>query len=394
MSEKWITSLMGDVVEVAAGQPAPQGSDQFTHCGPPFVRAGSLGYLVTGGDEDDLEHIDNEAARKFGLRLFPTGTVLFAKSGMSALNGFVHCLTKPCYVVSHLAALVPRSSLVPTYLAYWLRSNPPSRLIGNSAYPSIRLSQIAHLKIEHPRTVIEQRHIVAILDKANTIRRKRRDAIRLIDELLRSTFLDLFGDPITNPMNWPMGPIGDLAAAVQYGTSAKAGSTGAFKILRMGNITYEGGWDFSDMKFIDLAPDEVQRYSVNKGEVLFNRTNSRELVGKTAVFREEEPMIYAGYLVKLTVNDRADGEYVGAVMNTRSMKAYLRAKCKNIIGMANINASEFKAIPVPIPPIKLQKKFASIVHKTLRARERLTSALQEADKLFSAIESRAFKGAL
>lgn len=191
-----------------------------------------------------------------------------------------------------------------------------------------------------------------------------------------------------------MGTIGDLAADVQYGTSAKAGATGAFKILRMGNITYEGGWNFSDMKFIDLTPDEAQRYSVHKGEVLFNRTNSLELVGKTAVFRETEPMIYAGYLVKLTVNDKADGEYVGAVMNTRSIKAYLRAKCKNIIGMANINASEFKAIPVPLPPVKLQKKFAAIVHKTLGARNRLTSALQESDMLFAAIENRAFKGEL
>lgn len=107
---------------------------------------------------------------------------------------------------------------------------------------------------------------------------------------------------MANPKKWPMGTISDLAASIQYGTSKKSAGVGEFPYIRMGNITYEGGWDFSDMKYIDLTEDERSRYLVHSGEVLFNRTNSRDLVGKTAVFRKPQSMAYAGYLVKLVAN--------------------------------------------------------------------------------------------
>ena len=99
----------------------------------------------------------------------------------------------------------------------------------------------------------------------------------------------------------------------------------------------------------DLDKKDLPKHLVHKGQILFNRTNSKELVGKTAVFRRIEPMAFAGYLVRGIVNDAADPEYIGAFMNTPQMKKFLQSKCKSIVGMANINAKEFQAIPIPKP---------------------------------------------
>src|SRR5690606_8802639 len=101
-------------------------------------------------------------------------------------------------------------------------------------------------------------------------------------------------------------------------------------------------------------------YMVYKGELLFNRTNSKELVGKTAVYREEEPMAYAGYLVKLICNERANAEFISAYLNSAYGKAILFSMAKNIVGMANINAEELKKIKIYIPPKNLQDKFAEV----------------------------------
>lgn len=241
----------------------------------------------------------------------------------------------------------------------------------------------------------EQKRIAKILDAADALRAKRRESLAQLDALLQSTFLDLFGDPIANPYAWEMGLVGDMLESANYGTSKKASeSAGRYPILRMGNITYEGGWDMSSMKYIDLEGKEEEKYLVRKGDILFNRTNSRELVGKTAVYRSDEPIAFAGYLVRARACREADPEYIAAFMNTPQTKSRLVSMCKSIVGMANINAKEFQGIPIPVPPLDLQQKFSTIVEAVLRQKEALTTHLEEFDVFFSALQQKAFSGNL
>lgn len=141
----------------------------------------------------------------------------------------------------------------------------------------------------------EQRRIATVLAKADALRRQRQESLELIEKLLLSDFLDVFGDPAENRFKFPQCTIGDLLTSVNYGTSGKAGPEGRWPVLRMGNITYGGGWDFASLKYMELDPKEEQKYLVHQGEILFNRTNSKEMVGKTAVYRESKPVAYAGY---------------------------------------------------------------------------------------------------
>ncbi len=93
--------------------------------------------------------------------------------------------------------------------------------------------------------------------------------------------------------------------------------------------------------------------------MLFNRINSKELVGKTAVYNQDTPIAYAGYLVRLRTNERANSKYISVFLNSPYGKLTLQGMCKSIVGMANINAQELQDIKIPIPPLPLQNKFAA-----------------------------------
>ena len=224
--------------------------------------------------------------------------------------------------------------------------NKAIQFMHGSTMKHITKKYFDDIKIPVPSLEI-QKNIADILDKAKSLASKRKEQIEELDLLVKSKFIEMFGDPVLNSKGWQKGKIADIIVKTQYGTSNKADEfNGDFKVLRMNNITYDGNWDFKSIKYVNLDEKEQKKYLVYKGEVLFNRTNSKELVGKTAVYKEDEPMAYAGYLVKAIPNERANGEFISAYMNTKYVKDKLLNMAKNIVGMANINAEEFKKIDV------------------------------------------------
>jgi type I restriction enzyme S subunit len=259
---------------------------------------------------------------------------------------------------------IANSKLLQDYLKFYLKSDNVQRIIYKYATGATILhasKSIHYIDVVLP-SLETQKKIVQVLEKTKSAIEKKKEAIKLLDELVKSRFIGMFGDPVLNPKGWQKGKISDVIIKTQYGTSNKADEgNGEFKILRMNNITYDGKWDFSSIKYVDLDKKEQEKFLVYKGEVLFNRTNSKELVGKTAVYKEDEPMAYAGYLVKATPNGKANGEFISSYMNTKYIKAKLLNMAKSIVGMANINAEEFKKIDIYIPPIELQNQFAGFV---------------------------------
>jgi type I restriction enzyme S subunit len=126
----------------------------------------------------------------------------------------------------------------------------------------------------------------------------------------------------------------------QYGTSLKANDERAgVPVLRMNNITYDGALDLTDIKHVEMPDTDFEQYSVRRGDLLFNRTNSQELVGKMGVWNRDERFAFAGYLVRLRLKrDRADPAFVGAWFNTTEMKALLRTRANQSFNMSNISA--------------------------------------------------------
>ena len=256
-----------------------------------------------------------------------------------------------------------------------------------------RPAYVAQIRIPLP-LLPEQRRIAEILDKADALRAQRRAALAQLDTLTQSIFLAMFGDPATNPKGWPIETIGELLESASYGTSEKAEAIGEFPVLRMNNITRRGEMDLSDLKYMYLDETQRERYLVRAGDVLFNRTNSADLVGKTALYRGGTPMAYAGYLIRLRVKPDTVPEYLAAFLNTAYTKRLLRGMCKSIIGMANINATELQSIRIAKPAIAVQHRFAKCLAAVERLKDAQRALLSEHDNLFSSIQSRAFAGGL
>lgn len=195
----WTTVKLIELATVSSGGGAPQDPDAFSSEGTPFVRAGSLIKLLEGLPEDGLELLQPEVAAAYRLKLFPAGTVLFAKSGMSATKGHIYQLKNPAYVVNHLAALTPRSAIAGRYLRHVMQFKSPTCLIKDEAYPSIRLGEIEEMEVPAPIDDAEKERIAEILDQADELRCKRQRAIDRLNQLGQAIFYEMFGDPGINP---------------------------------------------------------------------------------------------------------------------------------------------------------------------------------------------------
>lgn len=286
--------------------------------------------------------------------------------------------------------LVPRPGLNARFLFHYLKTVRLPDDLGYSRH--FKYLRETSVPIPDPE---EQRRIADVLDKADAIRRKRKAAIALTDDLLRSTFLDMFGDPATNPKGWPMRSVSDLCASKQYGTAEKANSERrGLPVLRMGNIAYWGGIDLTDMKWVELSPTETQKLDLRDGDLLFNRVNSLELVGKTAVWHGGPGYTFAGYLIRLRLVEHvANGDYVAAAMNTSSIKRRLIALAKPSVNMANISGSDLDRLHLPIPPLPLQESYARVAGGVLRNQTRYSAAHQTAYALVGALVAECFPSA-
>ncbi|PIN84338.1 restriction endonuclease, partial [Candidatus Micrarchaeota archaeon CG11_big_fil_rev_8_21_14_0_20_47_5] len=154
------------------------------------------------------------------------------------------------------------------------------------------------------------------------------------------------------------------------GTSEKADAKkeDGTAILRMNNLTYEGELDFEDLKYIKLSKENKTKFMLNKGDILFNRTNSQDLVGKTALFDLDEEFVFASYLIRVKINKaKALPTYVVYYMNSNKIKKKLFNMAKASVNMANINAQEMLSIPIKIPALDKQKEIVSALDIQFKA---------------------------
>ena len=258
-----------------------------------------------------------------------------------------------------------------------------------ASYPAITSAIVKECTIPLP-PLEEQRRIATLLDKVSDLIAKRRAQLDKLDLLVKARFVEMFGDQRTNPKGWKTGRIRDVVNEVKYGTSRPAVEGGTYKYLRMGNITFDGHLDLNDLKYIDIPEPEIEKCIVRKGDVLFNRTNSKELVGKTCVFDLDEPMVIAGYIIRVRVNERVIPEYLSSVLNSQYGKQTLSDMCKAIVGQANINAQELQNIAILIPPIELQREFALFVDRVKRLVSNVTDVIEKLETLKKALMQQYF----
>ena len=268
-----------------------------------------------------------------------------------------------------------------SYLVYALRGIDLSDVITGAAQPQITRQSLLPKKLPIP-PLSEQERIVSELDLLSSIIEKKKAQLKEYDKLAQSIFYDMFGDPVTNEKGWEVKKVGELTTEMRYGTSRPACEGGKYNYLRMGNINNEGYLNLNDLKKIDIPDNEVEKCIVKRGDVLFNRTNSLELIGKTCLFDLEEPMVIAGYLIRVRFKETILPLYFTRLFNLSEIKKKLRSMAKGAVNQANINAKELASISIPVPPLSLQQSFASKIEAIERQKALVQQSIVETQTMF------------
>ena len=360
MKEGWEIKKLGEVCDIICGQDYKSVKDDNGKY-PIYGTGGIMGY-----------------ASQYRC---PANSVIIGRKGN--INSPIYVETE-FWNVDTAFGVVPKADLInPKFFYLFCKDYDFTKHDVSVTIPSLRRTDILKIDVPVP-PIAEQEKIVAELDCLSGIIEKKKQQLKEYDALAQSIFYEMFGDPVENEKGLPIKQLGDITNSVNYGTSSPATENGRYAYLRMNNLTYNGYLDLIDLKYIDVPDKDLEKCIVRKGDILFNRTNSKELVGKTALFDLNEKMIIAGYIIRVRVNEHdVLPIYVVRYMNTPYMKSYFRALCKGAVNQANINSKELKAIPIPLPPLALQQAFASKIEAIEKQKELIKKTIEEVETLLN-----------
>ncbi len=285
------------------------------------------------------------------------------------------------------------------YLFHWVKTPhfvaEMERQATGASYPAVS-DKIVKASVLPPHAVDEQKRIAAILDKADAIRRKRKEAIRLTEELLKSVFLEMFGDPVTNPKGWDVKPLGELVQATQLGlvrSTSQQGPDRPYPYVRMNSIRGDGSLHLKDLVRVDAEGKELESGVLRDGDFLFNTRNTRELVGKSAVFwggPESVPYTFNNNIMRVRFTGSANPDYVAAYFQTHEAQKQLERMKSGTTSVFAIYYKNLKTLGVVLPPRSEQERYATFCKAQRAAISRHQAWLQESDDLYSALSQQFF----
>ena len=282
------------------------------------------------------------------------------------------------------------TALEPAYLSFALREALQAGFIKRNTAAATKSrerakpSDFLRLRIPVP-PLGEQLRIVGLLSRAENIVRMRREAEKKAKEIIPALFLDMFGDPGTNPKGWEVKRVGDIASYTRYGPrfpDRKYAETGAH-ILRTTDMDTSGNVRWEESPVLPVTQEEVSRFSLQPGTVVVTRTGAT--IGKIALFRgADRPCIAGAYLIELGTTDDVDPEYLLALLLSDYGQSALTSGSR-AVAQPNLNAPTIRAIPLPIPPKAFQSSFAKRVSSFQALCRQQTGAIAVAEAAFQSL---------
>jgi len=357
-----------------------------------YISTGTVN--VSSIDATAVEIVDYQSKPSRANLEVEVGDVLFAKmQGTKKALLINPSLVNNIYSTGFCAVRAKKGVLAESCLYHLLTSQTfltqKNKFCSGATQKAITNAELKKIRISVPSLEIQDQ-VAETLNTVNAIIQKRQQELSALDDLVKARFVEMFGVFPNNPLGWKTGTIRDVVSSVRYGSSRPAVEGGRYPYLRMNNITYDGELDLTDTKKIDIPDNELDKCTVRRGDVLFNRTNSKELVGKTCVYDRDEPMVLAGFVIRVRLNELMLPEFLSAFLNTDFSKRMLLGMCKAAIGQANINAQEMQNIGIYIPPIELQREFLAFKNKINKSKLAVQQALDKTQLLFDSLMQKYF----
>lgn len=345
--------------------------------------------------------------RKFVRRddqLLREGDILVSSANSWNLVGkccYVPRLEYPAALGGFISLLRPNPLVAnPKYLYRWLAWEETQREVRALARQTTNIANLPRerfLDLDAPLPALpEQSRIAAILDEADALRRKRREALGLLDDLLRATFLEMFGDPVTNPMGWAERPLQEVISSIEPGWSSNSLDHPAgpreWGVLKVSAVS-TGLFLEAENKAVESPVFARPPVTPRRGDLLFSRANTRELVAATCLVSADAPRRFLpDKLWRIACHpDRARVEWLRFLLAHPAFHASLTKTATGTSGsMLNVSQDKLLDMVAPVPPVPRQRQFADVVWAAMAERSVVDSALTATEKLFSSLLYRAF----
>jgi type I restriction enzyme, S subunit len=340
-------------------------------------------------------------------KMLTTGDILVSSANSWNLVGKccqVRELKYPSTAGGFISIMRPKTEeLDSTYLYRWFSSDEIQRKARSFGNQTTNISNLNHkrtltLQIPLP-PLAEQKRIAGILDAADALRAKRRESLAQLDALLQSTFLDMFGDPVTNPMGWKvgelLGEVSEIVAGLTKGRKLKGNATREVPYLAVVNVQ-DRHLVLNPLKRIHATESEIQKYRLQDNDLLLTEGGDPDKLGRGTLWHNEvDGCIHQNHIYRVRLHtDKVQPVYLSWLVGSDRGKRYFLRQAKQTTGIATINLTQLRKFPLLNPPLGLQHHFATIVKSVEQQKTRQRTHLAELNTLFASLQQRAFNGEL
>jgi type I restriction enzyme S subunit len=389
----WMRVKLKDCCDVVGGATPKRNVDEYWNSKDiPWITPKDISNLKQPVLEDAPEYISHIGFKSCATYLLPKGSVLLtsrAPIGNLAIAGRDMCTNQG------FKCLVPNNDVDGTYLYYCMMAySEKLKVLGNGAtFKEVSKKIVEEFEIPLP-PLPEQKRIAAILDKADSLRRKNQQAIQLADQFIRAVFLELFGDPVTNPKGWEVKPLSEITEFENGDRSSNYPSGDDIKnigilFLNTKNII-DGKIAFKDTAFITREKfDSLGRGKLQKDDLVITL---RGTLGSCAKFNcDYETGFINAQLMIIRTGERVDSDFLHALLTSVPIQKKLKS-IGNGAAVPQLTASQLKLFEFYLPPLTEQLKFKDILNKCQKLGKLSNKA--QSDKLFNSLSQKAFAGGL
>jgi type I restriction enzyme S subunit len=409
--DRWIAATGSDVFEMVTS--GSRGwAKHYAESGAAFIRVGNLDHDTIRLDLRNIQRVAPPSGAEGERTRLQAHDLLVSITAEVGMVGLVPDGLGEAYINQHIALARPLPGFDPRFVAWYMASEADGKrrlreVSRGGTKSGLGLEDIRDVSIPLAPLAEQQR----IADKLDTVLARVdacRDRLSRVAPLLkrfRQSVLaaatsgrlteDWAPDSIKR-MPWRQVKLEEVAEDFSYGSAAKSSKAGSIPVLRMGNIQ-DGRLDWSALVFTS-DPIEIDKYALRAGDVLFNRTNSPELVGKTAVFAGERQAIYAGYLIRVRCSSQVLPDYLNYCLGSPAGRAFCWSAKSDGVSQSNINATKLKAFVLGLPPVEEQVEIIRRVETLFAFADRLEARLAQTqtaiDRLTPSLLAKAFRGEL
>ena len=405
----WCWVRLGNITQIKGGKRIPKGTSLLKeNTGYKYIRVTDMknGTVLN----DDIHYISKDIYNKISNYTISKNDIYITCAGTIGRVGIIPVEFDGANLTENADKIIIKhinKNLLVKVLSSYIVQKQIQEVITTGCQPKLAIKKIEQLKIPLP-PINEQQRIVnrieslfAKLDRAkelieNTLAQFEQNKMAILHKAFTGELTAKWRKENNIDLSsWQEKTVDELCTSLKYGTSKKSNPEGSVVVLRMGNLQ-NGEIDWSNLMYTD-DKDDIEKYLLKKGDVLFNRTNSPELVGKTSIYRGEYPAIYAGYLIKLDYGKDIIGEYLNYMMNSTKAKHYCYTVKTDGVSQSNINAKKIGAFEIPVPTIEEQQEIVNILDRLLAKYNKIKNLEQQLEKielLKKAILAKAFRGEL